>query len=48
MWLLDSRVPKGVVMGYWNPAKKRVEIGWCKANNKNERRGSHPTVIVPV
>jgi hypothetical protein len=48
MWLLDSRVPKGVMMGYWNPAKKRVEIGWCKANNKNERRGSHPTVVVPL
>lgn len=48
MWLLDSRVPKGVMMGYWNPAKKRVEIGWCKANNKNEKRGSHPTVVLPL
>lgn len=48
MWLLDSRVPKGVMMGYWNPAKNRVEIGWCKANNKNEKRGSHPTVVLPL
>jgi hypothetical protein len=48
MWLLDSRVAKGVVMAYWNSGKHRIEIGWCKENNKNQRRGAHPTMVVEL
>lgn len=47
-WLLDNSVPKGCIMGYWNPTARRVEIGWCKPDNKNPRRGAHPTIVVPL
>jgi hypothetical protein len=47
-WLLDNRVPKGCIMGYWNPTARRVEIGWCKPDNKNPRRGAHPTIVIPL
>ena len=48
MWLLDTRLPGGCVQGYWNPGKRRVELGACKAGSKNERRGAHPTLVVPM
>lgn len=48
MWLLDSRLSSGVVMAYWNPSGCRVEIGPCKEELKNERRGAHPTVLVTI
>jgi hypothetical protein len=47
-WLLDTRLPTGVVMAYWNPKKYRIEIGAAPEGVNSARRGAHPTVIVPV
>ncbi|HEX9796242.1 MAG TPA: hypothetical protein VGA52_04560 [Anaerolineales bacterium] len=48
MWLVDSRQGEGTFMGYWNPGKSRVELGWCKIGSKNPRKDAHPTVVVPL
>lgn len=47
-WLLDTHVPSGCAAAYWNPGKRRLEIYACKAGSKNERRGAHPTIIIPL
>jgi len=47
-WLLDSRLPSGVVMAFWNPKKCRVEISVAPEAVNSARRGAHPTVVIPV
>jgi hypothetical protein len=47
-WLLDTRLPTGVVMAFWNPKKCRIEIGAAPEGANSARRGAHPTVVVPV
>lgn len=47
-WLLDSRLPSGVVMAFWNPKKSRVEIGVAPEAVNSARRGAHATVVIPV
>lgn len=47
-WLLDTRLPNGVVIAFWNPKICRLEIGVATQGPGNTRRGAHPTVIVPL
>ena len=47
-WLLDTRLPAGVVMAFWNPQKCRVEIGPAPEGVNSARRGAHSTVVVPL
>ncbi|HTD52703.1 MAG TPA: hypothetical protein VK780_06745 [Thermoanaerobaculia bacterium] len=47
-WLLDTRLPSGAVMAFWNPQGCRLEVGPAPAEVSTARRGAHPTVIVPV
>jgi hypothetical protein len=47
-WLLDTRLPSGAVMAFWNPQACRLEIGAAPAEVSTARRGAHPTVVVPV
>lgn len=48
MWLLDTHLPGHCVQAYWNPGKQRIEVAACKVGSKNERRGAHPTIVVPL
>ncbi|MGH7131029.1 MAG: hypothetical protein ACREJO_03690 [Phycisphaerales bacterium] len=45
-WLLDTRSKDGVAAGYWNAGKRRIEVGWVKAETKSPRRGAHRTLII--
>jgi hypothetical protein len=47
-WLLDTRLPSGSVMAFWNPQGCRLEIGLAPKEVSTARRGAHPTVVVPV
>jgi hypothetical protein len=47
-WLLDTRLPSGAVMAFWNPQGCRLEIGPAPAEVSTARRGAHPTVVVPL
>jgi hypothetical protein len=47
-WLLDTRLPTGVVMAFWNPKTCRLEIGPAPPGVNTARRGAHPTVIIPI
>jgi hypothetical protein len=47
-WLLDTRLPSGGVMAFWNPQGCRLEIGAAPDEVSTARRGAHPTVVVPV
>ncbi len=45
-WLLDTRNKEGVATGFWNNAKRRVELSWSKPEVKNPKRGAHRTIII--
>ncbi len=47
-WLLDTRLPSGVVMAFWNPKVCRLEIGPAPPGVNTARRGAHPAVILPT
>ncbi len=47
-WLLDTRLPSGVVMAFWNPRVGRLEIGPAPAGANTARRGAHPTIVIPI
>jgi hypothetical protein len=47
-WLLDSRVPGGVVHARWNPGYRRVRVGWLEPGFSNARLGARPAVVVEV
>jgi hypothetical protein len=47
-WLLDTRSSKGSLHAFWNPAKRRVEVGAVPPANFNTRRGAHPTLVKPL
>jgi len=47
-WLLDTRLPSGVVMAFWNPKLCRLEIGPAPPGVNTARRGAHPTVVIPT
>lgn len=47
-WLLDTRSARGALHAFWNPAKRRVEIGAVPPANFNVRRGAHPTLVKPL
>lgn len=48
MWLADSTDGERTAMGYWNGAKRRVEVTSCKAGSKNPRKGARRCRIVPL
>ena len=48
MWLLDSRVPGGVVHACWNPWSRRVWVVWRRPGFSDPRLGARPAVVVEV
>jgi hypothetical protein len=47
-WLLDSRVPGGVVRASWNPGSRRVGVIWDRPGSSDARLGARPAVVVEV
>lgn len=48
MWLADSTDGALTAMGYWNGAKRRIEVAACKTGSKNPRKGARRCRIVPL
>lgn len=48
MWLADSTDGTVTAMGYWNGAKRRVEVTACKTGSKNPRKGARRCRVVPL
>ncbi len=48
MWLADSTDGERTAMGYWNGAKRRIEVVACKTGSKNPRKGARRCRIVPL
>jgi hypothetical protein len=47
-WLLDSRVPRGVVLAYWSPGSRRVSVRWVESGGSCGRLGARPAVVVEI
>lgn len=47
-WLLDSRVPGGVVRASWGPGDRRVRVDWYGPGVSDSRLGARPAVVVEV
>jgi hypothetical protein len=47
-WLLDSRVPEGVVRADWDPRNRRVGVVWYEPGYSGPRLGARPAVVVEV
>ncbi len=47
-WLLDSRVPQGVVRAYWNPGLRQVYVDWVGPGDSRDRLGARPAVVVEI
>jgi len=47
-WLLDSRVPQGVVHARWYPGSRRVNVDWDGPGGSIGRLGARPAVVVEI
>jgi hypothetical protein len=47
-WLLDSRVPRGVVHASWDPGNRQVDVDWNEPGYSNGRLGARPAVVVEI
>lgn len=47
-WLLDSRVPEGVVYAYWYPGDRQVRVFWFGLGFSNPKLGARPAVVVEI
>ncbi len=47
-WLLDSRVPRGVVHASWNPGYRRVGVHWVESGSSFGELGARPAVVVEI
>ena len=47
-WLLDSRVPQGVVHAAWNPGSRQVIVDWSESGLSDGRLGARPAVVVEI
>ncbi|MBI4087202.1 MAG: hypothetical protein HY434_00005 [Candidatus Liptonbacteria bacterium] len=47
-WLLDSRVPGGVVHANGSPGGRQVRVDWDTPGGSNPRLGARPAVVVAV
>mgnify|MGYP001611006074 CR=1 FL=1 len=47
-WLLDSRVPRGVVHAHWYPGNRRVSVDWRESGHSDDRLGARPAVVVEI
>ncbi len=47
-WLLDSRVPRGVVRAYWRPGNRRVHVHWDESGDSLGELGARPAVVVEI
>ena len=47
-WLLDSRVPGGVVHAGWSPRLRQVGVGWGRPGHSGAVLGARPAVVVPL
>ncbi len=47
-WLLDSRVPRGVVHAHWSPRNRQVGVFWLTPGSSNPGLGARPAVVVEI
>ena len=47
-WLLDSRVPRGVVRAHWGPGDRRVDVDWGGSGGSGGGLGARPAVVVEI
>ena len=47
-WLLDSRVPGGVVDASWSPGFRQVRVFWYRSGDSFPFLGARPAVVVEV
>ena len=47
-WLLDSRVPRGVVDARWDPGNRRVWVDWRRPERSGPELGARPAVVVEI
>ncbi len=47
-WLLDSRVPQGVVRAHWYPRDRQVSVSWSESGHSGAGLGARPAVVVEI